>query len=205
MPPVTAWHFTANTLRDGRPIPAVGETLRYDGDLVLCRKGLHASRNILVALGFAPGSIVHRVECSGDMIEGRDKLVCRERTILWSVDAEQALRKFARLCALDVLYLWDAPAVVGRYLRTGSESIRRDARKAALAVARDAGRPSRLLARRAVQASTEYATWEPGPTAARDAAKFAEDALRAAAAEGNVCAKHHKRLLWLVRRAKGAE
>lgn len=36
-----AWHFTADTLRDGRAIPAIGETLRHDGPLVMCERSKH--------------------------------------------------------------------------------------------------------------------------------------------------------------------
>lgn len=37
-----AWHFVGTTLRDGRPVPADGVTLRHDGPLRLCASGLHA-------------------------------------------------------------------------------------------------------------------------------------------------------------------
>ena len=40
------------------------------------------------------------------------------------------LRKFARLCALDVIDCWDAPDVVIEYLKTGDEFIRNAARDA---------------------------------------------------------------------------
>ena len=31
-----AYHFTSATLRDGQPIPAIGETLVFDGPLEMC-------------------------------------------------------------------------------------------------------------------------------------------------------------------------
>ena len=41
---VYAWHFTdGNKLRDDSPLPAVGETLKFDGEPLLCKQGLHAS------------------------------------------------------------------------------------------------------------------------------------------------------------------
>lgn len=49
---ILAWHWTADALRDGRPIPPVGETLRHSGTLVLCDNGLHASERMLDALQF---------------------------------------------------------------------------------------------------------------------------------------------------------
>lgn len=33
---VRAYHFVAETLRDGAPIPADGEWLTHDGDVVIC-------------------------------------------------------------------------------------------------------------------------------------------------------------------------
>jgi hypothetical protein len=51
-----AWHFCGDTLRDGRPIPPDGEKLIHDGELVMCVSGLHASKNILDALTYAPGT-----------------------------------------------------------------------------------------------------------------------------------------------------
>jgi hypothetical protein len=114
-----AWHFVSDTLRDGRPVPADGEVLVHEGPLKLCASGLHASKNILDALQYAPGSIICRVEVGGEIIHGDDKLVCSERTILWRASGEQVLRKFARMCALDVLHLWDAPDIVVQTSRLG--------------------------------------------------------------------------------------
>ena len=82
-----AWHFTGPTLRDGRPIPDVGEWLVHDGPLVPCESGLHASERLIDALSFAPGGTLHRVELRGDVTpHDGDKLVARERRILWSLD-----------------------------------------------------------------------------------------------------------------------
>ena len=130
------WHFTDGAeLRDGRALPPVGETLTYDGPLKLCYSGLHASEDILDALRYAPGTLLHRVECGGKVVEGFDKLVCRERTILWSLEAKPVLRAFARWCALRVIDKWAAPEVVVRYLRHGREADRDAARAAAWAAA----------------------------------------------------------------------
>jgi hypothetical protein len=73
---------------------------------------------------------------------------------------EKLLRDFGRWCALQVVYLWDAPDVVRQYLETGDESLRKAARDAAW----------------------EEASWEAARAAARDAAwAAARDAARAAA------------------------
>ena len=96
--PILAYHFTAETLRDGRPIPPVGEWLEHEGEVVMCESGLHASRDPFDALRYAPGPLLHRVECDGIVEECDDKLVCRHRRILATVDMEAHLRLFACHC-----------------------------------------------------------------------------------------------------------
>lgn len=195
-----AWHFTSDQLHDGRPIPPVGETLRHDGSLMMCESGFHASLRLIDSLMYAPGSILHRVEI-GDDYESQghnDKVVSYERTILWSFDATDVLRSFARLCALDVIHLWDAPAVVRRYLETGDESLRAAvqaiawdavhvaARVAAWAAAEDAFEyAAHAVARDGARAAAHAAAWavarDGAHAAARDAAR---DGVRAAAWDG---------------------
>lgn len=93
-----AWHFIARegVLRDGSP---TADVERYSGSLELCESGLHASVRPIDALRYAPGAIVRRVECSGDVIHGNDKLVCTERRVLWTRDATATLYEFALWCA----------------------------------------------------------------------------------------------------------
>lgn len=170
-----AWHWVGGTLRNGSPVPEDGETLVHDGPVTMCRSGLHASRRIIDALKFAPGGTVCRVEVAGIVEEQDDKLVCRERTILWRVDAEDLLRDFARRCALDVIDLWDAPEVVREYLETGDESLREGAWYAARGTGRsDAARAAaRRAARDAVWGFAWLAAGEAAWYAARGAASDA--------------------------------
>jgi hypothetical protein len=137
-PMTQAWHFVGKTLRDGRPIPADGVTLKHEGPVVLCESGLHASARIFDALAYAPGTTVCRVELSGTIFENEDKLAASERTIRWRMDATDVLNAFARRCALDVIHLWDAPEVVRTYLETGDGKLRAAACAAACAAARAA-------------------------------------------------------------------
>jgi hypothetical protein len=193
---VMGWHFTGPTLRDGRPIPVVGEWLIHAGPVVMCESGLHASRKALHALDYAPGLIVHRVECEDVVAEDSTKLVCRRRRIAGTVDgpvAEQILRRFARQCALSVIDKWDAPDIVRRYLVTGDESIRAAARdaagEAAWAAAGDAARAAAWeAARDAAGDAAGEAARDAAGEAARDAAgeaarAAARDAARDAAGE----------------------
>lgn len=116
-----AWHFVGTTLRDGRPVPADAVTLVHDGALVLCESGLHASERLLDAVDYAPGNILCRVRMGGELLRGGDKMVARERTILWRIDAKSTFREFARRRALSLAHLWDMPDVVREYL-TGNGS-----------------------------------------------------------------------------------
>lgn len=163
MKPILAWHFTGEKLRDGRPIPTIGEVLHHEGPLVLCESGLHASRNILHALEYAPGPLLHRVKCGGEIIKDYDKLVCSERAILWTIDAKKILRKFACLCALDVACMWNMPDIVRLYLKTCDEGLRDAARAAA-------GAAAWVVAEGAARDAARAAAWDAAWDAAKDAA-----------------------------------
>ena len=128
-----AYHFCGATLRDGRPIPADGEWLEYGGPMVMCESGLHASLHPFDALQYAPGKTLCLVECDGDVEYQTDKLICRSRKIVARFDATELLWEMSRWCALQVIHLWDAPAVVREYLETGNESLRAAAWAAAWA------------------------------------------------------------------------
>jgi len=133
----------------------------------MCECGYHASRHVFDAMVNAPGPILSRVECKEITDECDDKLVCRRRRVIATIDATKILRKFARLCALDVVHLWEAPDIVIRYLKTGDESIR----DAAMAAARDV-----------VGDAVMDAAWSAALAAARSIGRDAAmDAARAAA------------------------
>lgn len=173
-----AWHFVGPTLRDGRPVPADGVTLVHDGPVMMCRSGFHASRRLFDALQYALGSTICRVVLGGVVQEDEDKVVARERTILWRVDGETLLRDFARRCALDVIHMWDAPDIVSRYLKTGDESMRAAARNAARTAAWDAAwdaawtaaRTARDAAGAAMGTAEGDVAWYAARAAARAAA-----------------------------------
>ena len=152
------WWFSGVALRDGRPLPAVGEWLVHDGPLIPCAAGLHWSSTPWDALRYAPGPLLHKIEARGETLaHGNpvDKYVSRERRILATVDATAILRRFAADQALSVANLWDMPPVVRDYLTTLDESLR----AAAWDVARDAARDA-----------ARAAAWDAAWDAARDAA-----------------------------------
>ena len=172
---VLAWHFVGDTLRDGRPIPADGEWLEHVGDAVMCESGLHASRRPAHALQYAPGATLCLVECADIVDEHNDKLVCRRRKIIARIDATEMLSYYARMQALSVVHLWDAPDSVLDYLMTGDESLR----DAASAATSDAAWAAPWAA---AWAAARDAAWAAARAAARDAAwAAAMDAAWAAA------------------------
>jgi hypothetical protein len=164
---VLAWHFTNGSLRDGRPLPAIGEWLVHEGPITICKTGLHASELLKDALEYAPGSMLHRVTVRRIADRQDDKLVAHERRIEWTIDADPVLRSFSRRVALDVATLWDMPNVVRRFLETGDES--------AWDVARDA-------ARDVARAAARAAAWDVATSLAMDAARAAAWAAARAAA-----------------------
>jgi hypothetical protein len=116
---ILAWHFVGDKLRNGDPVPPDGKWLEYCGDLIMCKSGLHASRDPFDALKHAPGPILCSVECDGEIIEDKDKLVCSKRKIIRRLDATAGLRYFARMQALSVAHLWDPPDIVLDFLMSG--------------------------------------------------------------------------------------
>ena len=203
MKPIKCWHFLQNNKRlqwGTKEVVKVGKTYTCKGNIVMCENGLHGSRKILDALSYAPGSICCRVEIWGEAIEGNDKLVGRNRKVLSIIDATEILRKFARMCALDVIHLWYPPDVVVRYLKTGDESLRDAAGDAAWA-AKDA-----IWDAWEAAGDAAWAAWAAGD--ARDAGDAAGAARNALAARNATCdardvagAKQNHRLTTMITRA----
>jgi hypothetical protein len=141
MPNKIYYHFTANRLRDGQPVPPIGKWLTFDGEPEPCECGLHASPTAFYALRYAPGTLLHKVHLGGKIKahgDPVDKFAAQKRKIIASIDATATCRAFARRVALDVIHLWDAPDVVKQYLKTGDESLRDAAASAARAASASA-------------------------------------------------------------------
>ena len=195
-----AWYFSSEDRRlrhgDGREI-RIGETHAVSGDIEMCSHGLHASKQMMDAIYYAPGTIVYRVEMSGKIVKDNDKIAAQKRTYLsGGIDVSETLRKFARMCALDVVDIWEAPEVVIRYLKTGDKSIRDAAYGATLAAApgdaRDAAdytvrsaavAYARAAAQDAAKDAAWTAAWNEAMAAARATARGAARATALAAAK----------------------
>lgn len=148
-----AWHFVDATLRDGSPIPKDGEWLKYEGEVEICRRGLHASKNIIDAMYYAPSTTVCRVVCR-DIVEMEfDKFVCRERKILWRMNIEELLKEFIYTYNPD--YYTDYSSMVDKPPRyTGMKRIIFNTLRAASSV-NDRATANRILEKMVLSRSKE--------------------------------------------------
>mgnify|MGYP000945635921 FL=1 len=183
---IDAWWFEPAYGRlqfdDGRK-PIKGRTHKVKCDPVLCESGLHASVRLIDALQYATSDVVWRVQLGGTIVHGNDKCAATERKYIHRIDIEAELFQFSRWSALQVIHLWDAPAVVREFLETGNDALRAAARDAARAAPWDSARASardaaRDAARAAARDAASAAAWDSARAAARAAAW---DSARAAA------------------------
>ena len=187
-----AWHFSSGTLGygDNRKVET-GQIHKCTGEPKLCNNGMHGSIKALDAISFRKGCIVSRVNITGGVIRGSDKVVGASREILWVADATDVLRKFARMCALDVVDKWNAPDVVVRFLKTGDESIRIEARRAASATSVISAAAEAANAARHAANADAYAA-EAAARHAADAADAAEAAAYATAYAGRQATRNRQ-------------
>lgn len=115
---ILAWHWlaedrkTANDYRGlGRVDVERGEVLTVDRPIVACHRGLHASKRVYDALYYAPGPILCRVRCWGQVDSHRDKIAAQHREVVWMADATEVLRRWACDMAEPFLCKGDSPAV----------------------------------------------------------------------------------------------
>ena len=177
-----AWHFSDGTLgySDDRRVEA-GVMYTCEGTPELCRNGMHASIDPIDAIAFRKGCIVSRVDVTGGVLKQEGKIVGANRLVLWTADATEVLRKFARLCATDVIDKWNAPEIIVRYLSTGDKKIRLEARSAAAAAAEAAAAYAADVAC-AADADVAYAAYAAYAADAADASCAADVAYAADAA-----------------------
>jgi len=106
----TVWHFAADKLRDGRPLPKAGDALHHAGEVIPCESGYHGSVRLRDALGYAPGPFVARRQLSGTVVpHNTDKHAASDCLMLTDyVDATNTLHRFACWCATKALDREDA-------------------------------------------------------------------------------------------------
>jgi hypothetical protein len=185
-----AWHFLSAdgmTRYAPRTKIEIGQRLSVDPErLYMCEYGLHASERIIDALQYAPGPILCRVELSGRILSGADKLCAEHRTVIAMADATQMLHEFACRQAESVLHLIpeDERHVARCAIDTKRKWLRGQASGAELdaasAAASAAARDAAWDASAAASAVARDAAWDVAWEAAREAA-WAASAARAAA------------------------
>jgi hypothetical protein len=196
--PVLAWHFCADDKKlgygDGRvvragrkySVPNKGCALR------LCTYGMHGSERILDALKYAPGAVICRVELSGEIIHGDDKLCATTRKVLAMADATRTLHEFAVWCARRALLAerkagrephkdsWRVLKVKLQWLNGKATD---DELSAAWSAARSAAESA---ARSAAESAAWSAAWSAARSAAESAAWSAAESAARSAAESAV-------------------
>ena len=117
------WHFVADKLRDGSPLPKVGKWEVFKGALSMCNSGLHVGITPWDALKYAPGATLRLVEYAEVGETDEDKIVCRKRRTVAQFDATEMLRYFARLQAIACIDSWqqEPPDEVIEWLHSGDE------------------------------------------------------------------------------------
>lgn len=183
-----AWYFVTEDRKlryeDNRSI-IVGETHSVDlslsfYSLELCAYGLHASKRLIDALQYAPGTILYEVELSGKIVEGSDKVVAEHRKYIREIDATSILSEFARKQALiniekikPYCSIEDYNLIL-KWLNTSDKELRSAAWSAAWSAARSATES-------AARSAAESAAWSAAESAVESAARSVESAAESAA------------------------
>ena len=117
---ILAWHYVS-IAADGKPRlnygddreVVVGKRLAAKGELELCANGMHACINPLDCFDYLPGGamMLCRVELSGKMVEGSDKLCARYRTVRAMIPALPFLIDFAAWCAEQAIQTVQAQGI----------------------------------------------------------------------------------------------
>ena len=144
MKKLIVYHFNNGvTLRDGRPLPSIGQVLTHDGPVIPCSSGLHGSEHPFDALQYALGGTLDKCELWGEIKshgDPVDKVVGANRVVLKRICANKILLDFARWNCLELerMGIIKYTGIVKKWLNTGDEAIRNAAWVAAWVAARDA-------------------------------------------------------------------
>ena len=98
---IKAWHFVSEDRMLAYDLMKVEAGYIYgepEGEVIICKRGMHASRRVSDALSFAPGAQLCRVACWGDVAEDADKLVSRYREVIAIKDVSAELRLWGCWC-----------------------------------------------------------------------------------------------------------
>jgi len=179
------WFSSHGVAQHGDFVPfLVGQTYNVEGEIHPCDNGLHASEHPSDALFYSihDNTTLDLVELGGTIVGSNgDKHAASERTHIKRIDASNLLMEYARWCALSVVHFWECPDVVRKYLETGDESLRDEARDAAYAANGLLNSRSHAYAYYASGAAYQVAAYNPHNAAyygARTAAKSTNNEIR---------------------------
>ena len=213
-----AWHFLTKDKMlqygDNREV-RLGETLTVDpAELNPCNYGLHASVRALDALKYLSWSdaVICYVELGGKIIEGGDKHVASERTVVAWRKADEVLHHFACRVALDCLHHFEIRypndkrprEAIDTKLKWFEGLATKDELDVAGAAARAAARAAAGAAARAAAEAAAWAAEAVAGAAARAAARAAAWAAAWAAEAVAGAAARAKYNTWLEEMFKGA-
>ena len=195
---ILAWHFVTDDriLAHQEPPMAVVPGYIYGepkGGIIICKRGMHASRKVCDALSFAPGSQLCRVRIWGDVLEQRDKIMGRYREVLAMRDVASELRLWGCWCVRNTPIgngktTWDL--LTDERSRNTIEVAERFARN-------EVTREELAAASAAASAADRAAAWAAASAADRAAAWAAASAAASAAAWEFQSAELERRMLAL--------
>ena len=178
---ILAWHFVTDDRMLAHQAPPMEVAPGYiygepNGDIIICERGMHASRTVYDALGFAQGSQLCRVRVWGDVQEQNDKIVGRYREVLAIRDVASELRLWGCWCIRNTPInggkaVWDL--LTDERSRKAIEVAERFARNEATREELDAARDAAWAAASAAWAAAKAAAWAAASAAARAAARAA--------------------------------
>jgi hypothetical protein len=185
---IKAWHFVTDDRMIAHQTPPMEVAPGYiygepNGDIIICERGMHASRTVYDALGFARGSQLCRVQVWGDVAEQPDKIVGRYREVLAIRDVASELRLWGCWCIRNTpinggKVVWDL--LTDERSRKAIEVAERFARNEAT---REELGAASAAAWGAASAAAWGAAWDAAWAAARGAARAAWPAASAAASK----------------------
>jgi len=105
---ITCYRFVTDDLKsqNGDEQWAVGEWKKVDGELELCKTGLHACRTPYQSLTYVYGTRWFKAEARGTILEGDDKFCASEMRLVEEIPIK-VIHQWAVDCAYRVLSIYE--------------------------------------------------------------------------------------------------
>ena len=95
------------TSKNGDEKWKLGEWKKFDGELVICSSGFHASPTPLDSLEYIYGDRWVVIEAGGPILKDKDKFCSSEMRLVKEIPVKKVLCWFAIACARRCLKYWD--------------------------------------------------------------------------------------------------